>query len=218
MIIAKRFEELGVVPVVTLQNPSEAEPLGEALIEGGLPCAEITLRTDAAVESIRRLSARRELLIGAGTVLSIEQAEKAQAAGARFLVSPGLNPRVVKWALAQHIPIFPGVSSATEIEQALDLGLTHLKFFPAEPLGGIPLIKALSQPYPMVRFMPTGGINLENLEQYLSHSSVFACGGSWMAKSDWIRKRDFSEIRKETGNTVHTINSIRSGDEVKDRR
>ncbi len=214
MTIADRFEELGVVPVITIQNKTEAEPLGEALVAGGLPCAEITLRTDAALDALRLLTSQNEIMAGAGTVLSVEQAKQATDAGAAFLVSPGLNPKVVSWALEQRIPIFPGVSSATDIDMALDLGLKHLKFFPAEPLGGIKLIQALSKPYHMVRFIPTGGISLNNLEQYLSDPCILACGGSWMVKGDWIRDGNYINVREETRKTIQAVQSIRKGNEA----
>lgn len=210
-MIADRFREQGVIPVVTIDNPAAAEPLGKALRAGGLPCVEITLRTDAALEGIRRLAAVPEMLVGAGTVLSIEQAEQALAAGAAFLVAPGLNPGVVRWALEQQVPIFPGISSATEIEAALNLGLKQLKFFPAEPLGGLSLIQALSKPYHMVSFLPTGGIGPGNLAQYLSDPCIFACGGSWMVKNEWIRAGDFNRVRDEAGKTVQLVHSIRRG-------
>lgn len=209
MKVLERFEAMGVIPVVTIQHEREAIPLAEALVEGGLPCAEITLRTDAALDGLRRLANKKDLLVGAGTVLTIEQARQATDAGAAFLVSPGLNPNVVRWALENQIPFFPGVSSATDIETALELGLETLKFFPAEPLGGISLIKALSKPYHMVRFLPTGGISPDNLAQYLCEPSVLACGGSWMVKGEWIREENFSRIEKETRKTVKAIQSTR---------
>ena len=204
-MIGQRFRRLGVIPVITLTNASEANPVGEALVRGGLPCAEVTLRTDAALEGIQALARRDDLLIGAGTILSIDQAAEARKAGAEFLVSPGFNPRVVGWALENDIPIFPGVSSATEIEQALDFGLLQVKFFPAEPLGGVNLIKALTKPYHMMEFIPTGGISLKNLHQYLAIPQVLACGGSWMVKSEWLQKGDFEKVIIETENTVQQI-------------
>lgn len=213
-MIAEQFEAIGVIPVITLQNASDAEPLGEALVAGGLPCAEITLRTETAIEGLRRLSKRKNILVGAGTVLSIKQAEQAKAAGAAFIVSPGLNPAVVRWAIDQDMPVFPGVSTATEIETALNLGLTWLKFFPAEAAGGLKLIQALSKPYHMVRFMPTGGINPDNLASYLSDPAVFACGGSWMVKGDWIRTGDFDTIQAESAKAAQMISSIRSQNET----
>ncbi len=208
-MIEKRFRQLGVIPVVTIQNAADADPLGDALIEGGLPCAEITIRTDAALAAIQILAKRSDLLVGAGTVLSVDNAAAAKDAGAAFLVSPGFNPKVVGWALENHIPIFPGVATATEIEMALDFELKYLKFFPAEPSGGIKTIDALSKPYHMVNFIPTGGVSLNNLEQYLSKPYILACGGSWMVKSDWIQEKDFANVLEETKKTVQQIKQIR---------
>lgn len=217
-MIPDRFEELGVIPVVTIQSAAEAQPLGEALSAGGLPCVEVALRSEESLEGLRQLTGVKDMLVGAGTVLTIEQAQQAVDAGAAFLVSPGLNPGVVSWAIDNDIPIFPGVSSATEIGAALNLGLIYLKFFPAEPLGGLPLIQALSKPFHMMRFIPTGGINMDNLRRYLVDPCILACGGSWMVKREWIRVRDFKRIETETEKVVQAIRLIRSGDEAKNRR
>lgn len=193
--ILKRFEEVGIIPVVVLNDAKDAEPLGKALIEGGLPVAEVTFRTEAAEESIRILSEKYpELLVGAGTVLTTEQVDRAVAAGAKFIVSPGLNPKTVKYCQEKGIPICPGVVTPGEIEKALDLGLDHVKFFPAEPSGGLPMIKALGAAFTKLRFMPTGGINAKNVVEYLKCDKIFACGGSWMVKGDLIKAGDFEKI------------------------
>ncbi|MGH7575255.1 MAG: bifunctional 4-hydroxy-2-oxoglutarate aldolase/2-dehydro-3-deoxy-phosphogluconate aldolase, partial [Longimicrobiales bacterium] len=173
------------------------------LAEGGIPCAEITFRTDAAVESLRRIAAERpEVLAGAGTVLTPVQAAQAREAGARFIVSPGFNPAVVDDCLAHDVPVFPGVCTPTEIEMALGKGLRVLKFFPAEPIGGLPYLKAIAAPYAGVEFIPTGGITAQHLGAYLAFEPVIACGGSWMASAAWIRAGEFARIRAHTENAV----------------
>ncbi|MBU2647729.1 bifunctional 4-hydroxy-2-oxoglutarate aldolase/2-dehydro-3-deoxy-phosphogluconate aldolase [bacterium] len=208
-MIAKRLKELAVIPVVTIRNDADAGLLGDALVQGGLPCAEITLRTDAALGAIRILARNKDILVGAGTVLSIEQAETAKEAGAEFLVTPGLNPKVVQWSLDHNIPIYPGISTASEIEMALDFGLTQVKFFPAEAFGGAKTIKALSKPYHMMEFIPTGGISLDNLGQYLAIPQVLACGGSWMVEPDWIQDHHYHRVIVETRKAVQAIMEIR---------
>ena len=181
-----RLQSLRLIPVVALQRAEDAEPLADALCAGGLPCAEITLRTDAALKIIRALAKRDDFLLGAGTVHSAEQAETAVEAGARFVVAPGFNPRTVKWCQENEVPVFPGIATPTDLEMALEHGLEIVKFFPAETLGGVPTLKAFSGPYGDVQFIPTGGINAGNLADYLALPSVLACGGSWMVKAgDW---------------------------------
>ena len=181
-----RLESLRLIPVVALEHAEDAEPLADALCAGGLPCAEITLRTDAALKIIRALANRDDFLLGAGTVHSAEQAETAVDAGARFVVTPGFNPRTVKWCQENEVPVFPGIATPTDLELALEHGLEIVKFFPAETLGGVPTLKAFSGPYGDVQFIPTGGINAGNLADYLGLPSVLACGGSWMVKAgDW---------------------------------
>lgn len=193
--MTNKIYELGIIPVVKLKDAKDAIPLAGALIKGGLSCAEITFRTDAAEESIKRISQQYpEMLVGAGTVLTVEQAKKAIDAGAKFLVSPGLNEELVKYCISQDILIYPGVSTPYEIEKALSLGLEVLKFFPAEPAGGLPMIKALCGPYTKVKFIPTGGINENNLNEYLSYDKIVACGGSWMVKDSLINEGKFDEI------------------------
>ena len=193
------IEKTGIIPVVVLDSAADAEPLARALVNGGLPCAEVTFRTAAAEESIRIMSERfPEMLVGAGTVLTVEQVDRAIAAGARFIVSPGTNPRVVKYCMERNIPIIPGVCTPTEVEAALELGLSTLKFFPAEPAGGLKMIKAMAAPYTTVRFMPTGGIDAKNVGEYLSYNRIIACGGSWMVKGDLVKEGRFDEIERLT--------------------
>lgn len=201
--ILEELSDIGIVPVVKIDDAKDALPLAKALMDGGLPCAEVTFRTDAAEETIRKMCrAYPEMLVGAGTVLTTGQADKAVAAGAKFLVSPGLNPEVVKHCISQGYPIVPGVTSPTEIEAAISLGITTLKFFPAEAAGGIEMIEALSAPYGNITFMPTGGVNAENLKTYLDFPKVLACGGSWMVPSDIISTGNFEEITRLTKETV----------------
>ncbi len=206
--LLQKISQIGIVPVVKIDNADDALPLAEALKKGGLCCAEITFRTDAAEESIRRISkAYPDFLVGAGTVLTKEQADAAMAAGTSFLVSPGLNPAVVRHCLEKGYPILPGVSTPTEVEAALAFGLTNLKFFPAEAAGGVKYIKAISAPYSMVRFMPTGGVSIENVASYLKLKNVIACGGSWMVPSDKIAQGAFAEIEAMTKEAVELLKS-----------
>ena len=201
--LIKQLKELKVVPVIKIDNAEDAIPLAKALKEGGLPCAEITFRTDAAEEAIKRIhDAFPEFLIGAGTVLTPEQADAATSAGATFIVSPGLNPTVVKHCTDKGYHIIPGVYTPSEIELGMSLGLSYLKFFPAEVAGGVKAIKAMSAPYSKIKFMPTGGIGTNNIRDYLSCSAVFACGGSWMVPSDLIKSGDFDKIRELTAEAV----------------
>lgn len=202
----ERLRQLRLAPVIVIDDAAGAAPLAEALVAGGLPCAEVTFRTYAAAEAIRRMvDAQPDMLVGAGTVLTIQQAAQAREAGARFIVSPGLNPVVVDYCLEQEIPVFPGVCTPTEVEAGLQRGLKVLKFFPAEPAGGLAYLKAISAPYSGIEFIPTGGINAEKLPGYLSFRSVVACGGSWMAPADWIRAGRFDQIREETARAVQVI-------------
>ena len=201
-----RLRQIRLVPVIVIDDPQSAAPLASALADGGLPCAEVTFRTAGAAEAIRRMvDARPDMLVGAGTVLTPQQAADAHAAGAQFIVSPGFGPAVVDYCLEHDIPVYPGVCTPTEIEAALQKGLRVLKFFPAEPAGGLSYLKAISAPYSMVEFIPTGGINAEKLPSYLAFRSVVACGGSWMAPQDWIKAGDFDRIREETARAVQTI-------------
>ncbi len=210
--IIKEISAAGVVPVVKIDDSKDAVALAAALRNGGLNCAEITFRTSAAEESIKLISEKfPDMLIAAGTVLTPEQADKAMNAGAKFIVSPGLNPEVVEHCKKKGYPIIPGVCTPTEIEKALSLGLTYLKFFPAEAAGGVKMIKSLAAPYTMVRFMPTGGINTSNLKDYLACKAIFACGGSWMVPSDKIGSGDFDEIENLTKEAVKLLKEIKNG-------
>ena len=201
------FEKLAavrLVPVIVINNVSKAVPLAKALYEGGLPCAEITLRTAEAIDAIRAIADELpDMLLGAGTVLTTTQVDKALASGAKYIVAPGLNPDVVKYCQLQNVPILPGVCTPSEVEQGLALGLDALKFFPAEAAGGVNMLKALAGPYGGVKFMPTGGITQMNLKAYLSVKSVFACGGSWMVKDDLIAAGDFTKITELTREAVN---------------
>ena len=193
--VLQEIEKIGIIPVVVLDRVEDALPLAKALIDGGLPCAEVTFRTDAAEESIRLMSERfPELLVGAGTVLTTDQVDRAVAAGAKFIVSPGLNPRIVKYCVEKGIVIVPGCANPSDVEQALENGLTTVKFFPAEALGGLKLIKAMAAPYVGVKFMPTGGINAENVREYLAYDRIVACGGSWMVSGSLVKNGKFDEI------------------------
>ena len=204
--IIAQFQKLGIIPVVVINDAKDAVPLAKALCEGGLPVAEVTFRTDAAEEAIRLMAeACPDMLVGAGTVLTTEQVDRAVAAGAKFIVSPGLNPKVVKYCLDKNIPITPGTSSPTDIEAALELGLEVVKFFPAEQSGGIAKIKAMAAPYTKVKFMPTGGINAANLKSYLDFPKIVACGGSWMVSGDLIKAGNFDEIKRLTREAVNTM-------------
>jgi len=202
--ILKKLGDYGIIPVVKIDNASDAAPLGKALIDGGLPVAEITFRTAAAEEAISNISkAYPQMLVGAGTVLTIEQAERAVKAGAKFIVSPGFNPIVVEYCVKNNIPITPGCSNPTDIEMALGFGLEVVKFFPAESFGGLSTLKAMSAPYGMLKFIPTGGIDAKNINDYLAFEKVLACGGSWMVKDDLIKSGNFAEITRLTREAVN---------------
>lgn len=208
--IIEQLGRYGIVPVVVLNDAQKALPLAKALCDGGLPCAEVTFRTDAAEESIRIMSREfPDMLIGAGTVLSTEQVDRAVAAGAKFIVSPGLNPKVVTYCQEKNIPIVPGVVTPTEMEQAMELGLKIVKFFPAEPSGGLAMIKAVAAPYTMLKFMPTGGINAKNVRDYLAYDKILACGGSWMVKGSLIDEDRFDEIEAMCREAVEIVKEIR---------
>ncbi len=209
--LLRQLGEFGVVPVIALRQVDDAIKLGQALLSGGLPCAEITFRTDAAEEAIRSIvSELPEIVVGAGTVLSVDQAEKAVAAGAQFIVSPGYDQKIVSWCLDQDIFIAPGVATPTEINMALDHGLRILKFFPAEPLGGVKTLKAISAPYGNVKFIPTGGVNAKNLADYLSLPSVHTCGGSWIVERKLIDEGKFDEITRRVKEALKIVEQVRS--------
>ncbi|MCF6336066.1 MAG: bifunctional 4-hydroxy-2-oxoglutarate aldolase/2-dehydro-3-deoxy-phosphogluconate aldolase, partial [Spirochaetales bacterium] len=204
--VLKSLGEAGIIPVVKIENSSDSENLADALIAGGLPVAEITFRTDAAEDSIRIISKKfPEMIVGAGTVLAIEQVKQAVGAGAQFIVAPGFNPRVVEYCIANGIIIIPGVNSATQIEIAMEAGLEILKFFPAEASGGIGMIKGLSGPYGTIKFIPTGGINIGNLSSYLGLKAVHACGGSWMVPPELIAQGKFDEISRLSREAVSEV-------------
>ena len=210
MTIEERFEDFGVVPVVVLDDVKDALPLAKALTEGGLPCAEITFRTEAAEESIKVMAeAYPDMVVGAGTVLTIEQVNAAVKAGAKFIVSPGFDPEIVDYCLEKEIPIFPGCVTPSEVAQAVKRGLKVVKFFPAEPAGGVAMIKAMAAPYHQLRFMPTGGIGTQNLKDYLEFDKIICCGGSWMVKGDLIKNGEFEKICKLTKEAKELAKSIR---------
>jgi len=201
---------LGVVPVVAIERSEDAVELGRALLAGGLPCAEITFRTAAAEEAIRQISSSLpEVTVGAGTVLSVDQADRAVSAGAQFIVSPGFNQKVVDWCLQNEIPVTPGVLTPTEIDMALDRELKILKFFPAEAMGGIATLKAIAAPYGGVKFIPTGGITQNNLADYLVQPSVHCCGGSWLVKANLISAGRFDEITQLTRDAMSVVRQVR---------
>lgn len=209
--IAEKIHEYGVVPVVVINDAKDAKALADVLCEEGLPCAEVTFRTDAAKEAIRIMAKEHpEMLVGAGTVLTIEQVEQAVGAGAKFIVSPGFDPEIVDYCIERNIAVFPGCVTPSEAAQALKRGLAVVKFFPAEQFGGVNTVKALAAPYTKLKFMPTGGVNKENLESYLSCDKVIACGGSWMVKSKLIEDGEFDKIRQMTRETVEMVAAIRS--------
>ncbi len=196
MTLEQRLQQIKIVPVIAINDAAHAVPLAKVLVENGLPCAEVTFRTDAAQESIRLMrDAYPDLLIGAGTVLTTQQVDQAISAGADFIVSPGLNPTTVKYCQQRGIVIVPGVNNPSLVEQAMELGLKTLKFFPAEPSGGVAMLKALSAVYP-VQFMPTGGVNPRNVADYLAIPSVVACGGTWMVPSDLMDSGNWDEIAR----------------------
>lgn len=200
----------GVVPVVVLEDANDAKPLAEALIKGGLPVAEVTFRTAAAKESIRIMTeSYPEMLVGAGTVLSVSQVDEAMEAGAKFIVTPGFDEEVVDYCLSKNIPVFPGVITPTEVTMAVKRGLEVVKFFPASQFGGLKTIKALSAPFGMVKFMPTGGIDASNISEYLSSDKIIACGGSWMVKGDLVKAKEFDKIEALTKEAVELVKKIR---------
>ena len=209
--LEERFYDYAVVPVVVLNNVDDAVPLADALIKGGLPCAEVTFRTDAAEESIRRIcESFPDMLVGAGTVLTTEQVERAHKAGAKFIVSPGFDPEIIDYCISIGLPVLPGCITPSEIAQAVKRGLKVVKFFPAEQSGGVAMIKAMAAPYSMVKFMPTGGISTKNLADYLSCDKILCCGGSWMVKEDLIRSGSFDKITDMTREATALAKSIRS--------
>ena len=209
-MIFEQFSKIGIIPVVVLDDPKDAAGLAKALCENGLPCAEVTFRTAAAEESIRIMSKEfPDMLVGAGTVLTKEQVDRAINAGAKFIVSPGLNPKIVQYCLDKSIPITPGTQTPSEMEQALELGLKVVKFFPAEPAGGLAMIKAVAAPYVDLKFMPTGGINAKNVRDYLAYNKIIACGGSWMVKKDLVTGGKWDELGKLVREAADIVKEIR---------
>lgn len=195
MTLLENIEAIGLVPVIKIDEIEDALPLAKALIDGGLPVAEVTFRTSHAKEAMKRITkAYPEMLVGAGTVLTTTQVDDALEAGAKFIVSPGLNPIIVEYCQSKGVMILPGCSNASDIEMALSLGLTTVKFFPAESIGGLKTIKALMGPYTNVRFMPTGGISVSNIAEYTKESKIVACGGSWMVDEKLIKAKEFDKI------------------------
>lgn len=208
--LLERIGEIGIVPVVVLNDVKDAEPLGQALCDGGLPCAEVTFRTDAAEGSIRRMTKSfPDMLVGAGTVLTIDQVDRAVAAGAKFIVSPGLNPKIVKYCNEKGVLIIPGCANPSDVEQAIENGLSVVKFFPAEQAGGLNYIKAIAAPYTGLKFMPTGGINPKNVRSYLAYDKILACGGSWMVKGDLVQAGEFDKVRELVKEAVEIVKESR---------
>ena len=204
--VLEQIRKIGIVPVVKLDRVEDAVPLAESLINGGLPCAEVTFRTPAAAGAIAAIrKAFPDMLLGAGTVLTTGQVDEAMEAGATFIVSPGLNPEVVKYCVDNKIPVTPGCSNPSDIETAISLGLDVVKFFPAEAAGGLAMIKAMSAPYVNMKFMPTGGINAKNLTNYLDFNKIIACGGSWMVSKDLVAAKDWAGITALTKEAVSTM-------------
>jgi 2-dehydro-3-deoxyphosphogluconate aldolase/(4S)-4-hydroxy-2-oxoglutarate aldolase len=210
--IISALSGIKVVPVIAINDVNKAVPLAQALAAGGLPCAEITFRTTEGEEAIRRIASEApDVLVGAGTVLAVEQVDRAKAAGARFAVSPGFNPRVVDHCIDIGLPVFPGCSTPSDMEQAIERGLNVVKFFPAEATGGLAYLKAIASPYSMLRFIPTGGISPGNLAQYLAFPRVLACGGSWMVKADLIDAGRFDDITKLCEEAVKIAKQAKAG-------
>lgn len=211
MNLIERVRQTGIIPVVALPKLEHALPLAENLIAGGLHCAEITFRTAAAAEAIEQISKRfPELLLGAGTVLTTEQAQRAMDCGAQFIVSPGTNPTTVDFCLSKNLTIFPGVCTPSEVEMNLEKGVDVLKFFPAEPAGGVNFLKAICAPYKQVQFIPTGGIDVKNIGQYLALPQVVACGGSWMVKPELFEAGDFATVKRLAAEAVELVQQYRS--------
>lgn len=204
--ILEQISKIGIVPVVKIDREEDALPLAKALCAGGLPCAEVTFRTSAAAGAIKIMTENfPNMCVGAGTVLNAEQVDAAVAAGAKFIVSPGLNPNTVKYCIEKGVPITPGTSSPSDIEQAIELGLDVVKFFPAEQSGGLAKIKAMAAPYVNMKFMPTGGVNAKNLTSYLDFPKIIACGGSWMVPGDLINAGEWDKIEQLTREAVQTM-------------
>ncbi|HXE55263.1 MAG TPA: bifunctional 4-hydroxy-2-oxoglutarate aldolase/2-dehydro-3-deoxy-phosphogluconate aldolase [Tepidisphaeraceae bacterium] len=207
--VLDRIAKLRIVPIVSMEDAQDANPLADALLAGGLAIAEVTFRTAAAEQAIRTLANRGDMLVGAGTVLNLDTLRRAIDAGAQFIVTPGFNPKVVAWCVSNKIPITPGCATPTDIEMAMDHGLKVVKFFPAEAFGGLKTLKAIAAPYGMMRYIPTGGIDPENLEQYLKFDKILACGGSWMATKELLAAKQFDRVTELTRQAVEIANRAR---------
>lgn len=208
--ISEQIKQAGIVPVIVLEDVEKSEDLGRALIAGGVNCAEVTFRAAGADKVISKLTkAFPDMLVGAGTVLTIDQLLAAKEAGAKFCVAPGFNPKVVKKAIEIGMPFVPGVANASEIEGALELGLTTVKFFPAEQAGGLAYIKAVSAPYPMMKFMPTGGINSKNILDYIAFNKIIACGGSWIVAKNLLNEGNWTEVTRLCKEVTEQIKKVR---------
>ena len=210
MSVSETIQKMGVVPVVVLNDAKDAAPLAKALVEGGLPCAEVTFRTEAAEESIRIMASEfPEMFVGAGTVLTIDQVDRAVAAGAKFIVSPGFDPEIVDYCISKNILVLPGCITPSEVAQAVKRGLKIVKFFPAEQFGGLSTLKALAAPYVGLQFMPTGGVSPKNVREYLAYNRLVACGGSWMVKGDLVKAGNFDEIVRLTKEAADIVKEVR---------
>jgi 2-dehydro-3-deoxyphosphogluconate aldolase / (4S)-4-hydroxy-2-oxoglutarate aldolase len=208
--VVTEMRRTGLCAVIVIDDAKDAVGMVRALVDGGLPCIEITMRTPAALEAIKRIAAELpDVIIGAGTVLTPANAREARTAGAQFMVSPGLNPAMVEYCSGNGIPVFPGVATPTEIEAALRLGLSILKVFPSEALGGVKYLKAIAGPFGIVEFLPSGGITADNLAEYLAYERVLACGGSWMAPQSMIKDGKFDRIREETAKAVAIAKTVK---------
>lgn len=209
--ILEQIKKVGIVPVVVLEDAKDAAPLAKALIEGGLPCAEVTFRTACAEECIKIMHDEYpEILLGAGTVLTTDQVDRAVAAGAKFIVSPGFDPEIVDYCLSKNILVLPGCITPSEVAQAVKRGLKIVKFFPAEQFGGLDTLKALAAPYVGLQFMPTGGVSPKNVRDYLAYNRLVACGGSWMVKGDLVKTGKFDEITELVKEAVQLVADIRN--------
>jgi len=208
--IFRKFRDVGIIPVIVMEHEEQAEKLADVLCDNGLPCAEVTFRTPAAAKVIAAMVKHRpEMLVGAGTVLTIEEVDAAIEAGAKFIVSPGLNPTIVKYCQSKQIPVAPGTQTPSEMEQAISLGLDFVKFFPAEQSGGLNMLRAVVAPYGQLSFMPTGGINANNVRQYLADDKIVACGGSWMVKQAMMDAGNWKGIAKLVKEAASIVREVR---------
>ena len=208
--ILSEIEKTGIVPVVKLNDANKAIPLCNALMNGGINVAEITFRTDCAAEVIKTISENcKDMIVGAGTIININQAKQAIESGAQFIVSPGFNKDIVLYCKEQNIPVLPGCITPSEIMQAIECGLKVVKFFPAKEFGGLQTMKALSAPFPQIKFMPTGGVNLENLKDFISAKFIFACGGTYMVKENLINEENYNEITKLSKESIDIIKEVK---------